>query len=394
MIEYTDEEKKELDKLYEQDFTKKLNKKEYEEYINEVFKDEIELYNKIEKLEERQDNQILNIVKDLQSKINNTKITDNKVSFSKKELEEHYNNFLNEKIENEKISDSNIKQYNSTKKFLFYFFKDKDNDLSFKFFKDLQNKFKQLPLNFLITKKNELKFEDVIKKEKVNYRKLNNKTINNHISRMNIFIEYLVYNEYIEINNCKKLKVLIEEKETVKEEYTKEDLENIFNSDLLLKEDKEFCKLSLFTGMRLEELHTLKKKNIDITEKLINIDLKDTKSKKHQRIIPISSYIFETLKNRIKNLDDEDLLYFSDKSLNAVGKYINRKLHKIIIEKYKTFHSFRKNFSQLIENTDADDKTKKYLMGHSLEKDITHKIYNRNKINIDKLRKCINQIKL
>ncbi len=395
MIEYTEEEKRELDKLYEQDFTKNLNKKEYEQYINEVFKDTIDLYNKIEKLEERQDNQILNIVKNLESKINNTttQTNDNNVSFSKKELEEYYDIFFKEKIE-EGISENTIKQYKSTKKFLLYFLKEKGNDLSFKFFKDLQNKFKQLPLNFLIKNKNLLKYEDVIKNETKNYKKLTNKTINNHILRIGSFIQFLEYNEYIKINNCTKLKNLPEEKETNKEEFSKEDLENIFNSDFLEERDKDFCKTALYSGLRLGELYSLTKEDIDIKNKLINVNLKDTTSKKHQRIIPISSCIFNILERRIKTINKKDKVFFNDKSQNATNKHITRRINKIVIEKSKTFHSFRKNFSQMIEDTDADYKTKKYLMGHSLEKDITHTIYNRNKINIDKLRQCIDKISI
>ena len=61
-----------------------------------------------------------------------------------------------------------------------------------------------------------------------------------------------------------------------------------------------------------------------------------------------------------------------------VGKRINRRLKSIVPIKEKTFHSFRKNFSQNIElNSKSEDKIKKYLMGHSQSKDITHAVYNR-----------------
>lgn len=111
--------------------------------------------------------------------------------------------------------------------------------------------------------------------------------------------------------------------------------------------------------------------------------------------MPIHKNLINTI-NYQKKQNRGDYLFFNgntDNEVRNVGKRINRRLKDIVNIKEKTFHSLRKNFSQEIElNTTAEDKIKKYLMGHSLSKDITHMVYNRGKMNISKLEDCIKQI--
>ena len=77
---------------------------------------------------------------------------------------------------------------------------------------------------------------------------------------------------------------------------------------------------------------------------------------------------------------------------------VNKNLENYFIEQNKdhtkkSFHSFRKNFSQEIElNTNAEEQIKKYLMGHSFSKDVTYMAYNGQKMNSPKQIDCINQI--
>ncbi len=261
--------------------------------------------------------------------------------------------------------------------------------MNFETFKDIQQKFQQLPNNFLTCKKYYTKkFEEIIKIKK--YDKLNNKTINNHMINFKSFFNFLEYIEVIKENPLAKIKLLPEDQEIKKIEYSQEDLELIFNSNLE-KEYKNMFKFGLYTGLRIEEVLSIKKMNVK--DNLINVDLQDTSSKKHNRIIPIHQNLMRVINYQKRHNSGSFLFFGGLKDLNKVGKKINDRLHKIIKNPYKTFHSLRKNFSQEIElKTDAEEKTKKYLIGHSFKKDVTHTVYNRGKMNIEKLEDCINQI--
>ncbi len=310
-----------------------------------------------------------------------------KINYSN--IENYFNEFLNQKIKIEKRGISTEKAYIASFNYL-KFSSDENTIYNFAFFKQFQKNLMIIPSNmnkfkkFQTTKIDEL--TKIYKKE--NYETLSNKTINNHMVNIGNFFDDLVYNEIIQINHCKKVKKLLEE-DSEKIAYSKDDLIKIFNSDLE-QELKQFCKVALYTGARIGEIANIKKDDIDFKENIIKIN--GTKTKNANRIMPISPHILDILKDRIKK-NKGQFLFFEDNNIDRIGKVLNRRLNKIIIEDVKSFHSFRKNFSQEILKTNAEEHTRKYLMGHSLNKDITHKIYNQNQMNMNKLFECIDSIK-
>ena len=304
-------------------------------------------------------------------------------------IEEYFNDYLDHKINIEKRSISSKKAYISS----FYYLKflsTPDTVYDFAFFKQFQKNLMLIPSNLNKFKKFEKlkidEIEKVYKQEK--YETLANKTINNHLNNIINFFDHLVYNEIIEINHVKKVKKL-EEEDSEKVAYSEADLIKIFTDKELEPELKEFCKVAIYTGCRIGEIANIKKADIDLKEKIININ--GTKTKNAIRIMPINPNILEIIEDKLQS-NKSEFLFFEDNNTDRIGKVLNRRLNKIITDEAKTFHSFRKNFSQKILETDAEEHTRKYLMGHSLNKDITHKIYNQNKMNMDKLFRCINAI--
>ncbi|NDK08952.1 tyrosine-type recombinase/integrase [Candidatus Gracilibacteria bacterium] len=307
-------------------------------------------------------------------------------------LDKYYNEFMEYKKNFDKISYSSLKSYKSSLLYLKYF-TDKNTIFNFSFFKDVQKKLQELPSNFFKYEKYHTKsFNEVLKMKKVeNFDTLNSKTINNHMSNYNKFFDYLIYEELLTDNPLNNIKSLAEE-ESEKVEYSQEDLDKIFSSGM---EKKYFnmCKFALYAGLRIQEILSIKKD--DIKDNLIHITLEDTSHKKHTRVIPIHKNILDLIEYQKKHNPSDYLFFdFSKKEEpKNVGKLVNRRLRKIINDSNKSFHSFRKNFSQEIElNTNGEEKTKKYLLGHSFKNDVTHSIYNKNKINIEKLVDCIKQI--
>lgn len=308
-------------------------------------------------------------------------------------LDNYYKDYIEHRKSFSNVSQSTIKANNASFRYLKYFLEE-NSQLNFKFFKELQKQFQELPKNFFKYPKYYEKtyLELLVFKEKENYDTLDTKTINAHINNFRLFFDYLRYEEIIDKNPLTEIKPLLETKGTNKEEYTTDELKKIFESDMDLSY-KNMCKVALYCGLRIEEVLSLKKENIK--DNLLYVDLEDKSTKKHQRIVPIHQNLLETLNYQIKKNRSEFIFFDGNigNEVKNVGKRINRRLKNIIDIKEKSFHSFRKNFSQNIElNSNSEDKIKKYLMGHSQSKDITHMIYNRGKVNIDKLVECISSL--
>ncbi|AOO63826.1 tyrosine-type recombinase/integrase [Sulfurospirillum halorespirans] len=372
-------------------------KKEEQEYYEWRWKDEIENDKRIEELEKRKENEIFEIVKILEKKLDNSPKIDEEINKIKNNvlinLDRYYSEYIDYRKNFVKVSNDSIRTSNSSFRYLKYFIKE-NTVFNFSFFKEIQKKFQELPANFFKYEKYYKKdFEEVLKlKDIENYEVLNTKTINNHMSNYSKFFDYLIYEEVLTENPLKNIKSLKEE-ESEKIEYSQEDIDKIFNSKME-KVYLNMCKFTIYTGLRLEEVLSVKKE--DIHDNLIHVTtLDDTTNKKHQRIIPVHKNIQNLIEYQKKHRKYKYLFFDYEKKneVKNAGKRVNNRLKKIVNDKDKSFHSFRKNFSQEIElNTNSDEKTKKYLMGHSFKNDVTHTVYNKNKINIEKLRDCINQI--
>jgi integrase len=312
----------------------------------------------------------------------------------KVDLLSYFNGFLEHKKNYDKVSDASIQKYKGSIEYLNYF-TEEDTELNFSFFKQLQKNLQELPSNFFkYSKYQDITFKELLElKKKENYKTLNPKTINGHITNYRLYFDYLVYEEIIKENPITKIMPLKEDKEVLREELTDEELTNLFNSDLIDKEFINMSKFALYTGLRLGEILTVKKANIK--DGLINIDLEDTSNKKHQRIIPIHTNLKDVINYQKKHNKGKNLFFncVDKKDIDNLGKRLRRQFNKVILEEKTTFHSLRKNFSQEIElNTTAEESVKKYLMGHTMSKNVTHTVYNRGKVNIDKLKNCIEQI--
>jgi len=362
-IIYTKEQLKELDAQHAQ--MPQLDSQDKEEYYKELFKEEIEIEQKIKELEQNKDNQILEIVKNLQ---HIQTPTPPKVSHF--DLDTQFEKYLQHKEKHEKISKSSLKAYAATYRYLEYF-TTKSTIFNFAFFKEIQQKLQLLPKDFFKHEKYyKSTFEEVLKLQKKEpCETLNTKTINNHMSNFKSFFDYLLYEEIIQDNPLSNIKPLQEQQETPKEEYTTQELELIFKSNIE-QDYLNMCKVALYAGLRIEEVLSIKKE--DIQDNLIHINLQDKTTKKHTRIIPIHKNLQSTINEQIKRNRGIYLFFEGNENHGArnIGKRVNRRLKSIVNSDFKTFHSLRKNFSQELElSTNAEDKIKKYLMGHSLSKD-------------------------
>lgn len=305
-------------------------------------------------------------------------------------LDNYWEDFLKQKRKDAGVMPSTIKGLNSAYRYLKLFCV-KGVYPDHKFYKKVQDYMEMLPNNFLKGKEwKGLTYQDIEKKfDNSNYPTLDAQTINKHMNAHKQFFANLSDENEIYLTNMDKLKKLWEEdkEDEIRNAYTDQDLINIFNSNLLDTDKKEFLLVSLFTGLRLSETSSLKGENI--IDNCVQIFKGKTKAAK--RIVPLHKEINDIILKR-SNTKNEYLFFNGNGSAN--GKKLNRALHKIIPDDDKTLHSLRKNFSQAMEATNVgEEKYQTYLFGHSITT-VRHKKYNKHKVNIDKLREIIDAIEI
>lgn len=235
----------------------------------------------------------------------------------------------------DKVSDSSYKAYASTfNKLKEFFDKKRIDELTIEDFEE---------------------FRDFLAEE----YNLVNKTVNNHMKYVNMFLEYGVNYKLIAENNVKGIESLREDKPE-KENFTNEDIRNIFAYDYP-QNIRDIFKIAAYTGMRVSEIISLTNESIKIDENEIQyFDILKSKTKSGIRTVPIHKDI----------LDDVLKMKFPlipEKSDNASQKEILRELYRVIDkESTKSTHTFRGTFlSKCINNFPHLILPIKAIVGHS-----------------------------
>jgi len=227
--------------------------------------------------------------------------------------------FLKQKEKVGKVGLSSIKMYKAALKDLMEHFQDTNiNELKYQDFENFQN--------FLIAKG------------------LNNKTINNKITYLRMFLDYAEKFELIEKNFANKLEMLKEEVKE-KENYTDEEINLLLENSP--KEFKNFLQVAMYTGMRLQEILAIKEVLIDEKTQIKYIQVGDSKTTSGIRKVPLHKELLN-MKFPLFNIKDGDVRAYS----TNLGKRINRYIDTIAKE--KTIHTFRATFINKIVNNFPD----------------------------------------
>ncbi len=340
--------------------------------------------------------------------INKLDINDSKSITIKEAIEK----FLDYKENVEKVKDATLSNYKSSFNYLYLFITDKTNIkiLNKRFFNELQNNFMKIPKDYLKAK-NKKDINEILE-NKNDLIKLDNGTINKHFMVYKSLYDFLVRNDYIQKNTV-EIKYLKEDNEIKKEEFEYEELDDLFNLKSVKKtkdsdeEVQNFFKFAYLTGMRLGEILRLRIEDIEEIQGHKIIDIKEGKTKTSIRLIPTNKDIDLILEEQIKKskngyifVDYQLKNRFSPKA-NPVGKRLNLKINNYLESKnkdksIKSLHSFRKNFTQTLylERFQLKEIVISKLLGHSVEDNITRKVYNRNKVEREALINAMSCIKL
>lgn len=310
-------------------------------------------------------------------------------------IEEVFKSFIKYSRKVKRVKENTFKEYETSFKWLLLDYKktskvyELENIDKWIEYRDLLT---TLPNNFFRRYKDGLDLDDIVyiilEENDENDKEtvlLNSKTINKHFITYNQFLNYLVLFKKIKSNPIDKLPQL-NTIENPHNSFTEDEINKLLK-DTKDREIKDFFNVLLHTGMRLSSVLNIRKENIDL--ELKTLDIIDDKTISGVRKIIIHNKIFNILNDYVKS--DKEHIFFETNGKDLVQKKINRHIKKIL-EEHKTIHSFRKNFTQKLFNICDDINLRKYIIGHSQLRDITFTTYNQEKINLDKLGKVINQI--
>ncbi len=212
------------------------------------------------------------------------------------------------------------------------------------------------------------------------------KTIKRKIATVKALFNFLEFEELIEINPFRKVKIRIKEPMILPRVMNIQEATKIFTiayqeldemhdnkeSYSFKEKNRDIAALELLfgTGVRVSELCTLKYNDIGIGFSSIRVN---GKGNKERNIQIINKDIKEALQNyyRLFSSDIENQKYFF---INRLGNRLSEQSVRLMIRKYRkkcqitkniTPHVFRHTFATLLLEQDVDIKYIQNLLGHS-----------------------------
>lgn len=182
---------------------------------------------------------------------------------------------------------------------------------------------------------------------------------------LHLLYEYAIANDYA-IKNYAKYLVLEKHIGKEKKIFTKEEID-IINKNIEKDEIYVILKILLYTGLRINELSNIKRPDINIEKRYI--DIKKSKTSSGVRKVPIHKDILELLLN---SLDRTDSIIFNNKKSHTKYAYINKIFKKVFPN--HVLHETRHTFITQAKKCKLNIYSLKKIVGHSI-KDITLDVY-------------------
>lgn len=218
----------------------------------------------------------------------------------------------------------------------------------------------------------------------INNSNLALETLKHDKNLMNQVFKFAIENDIVFKNYASFVKIKKEKSESIRKVFTPEEVEALWQSD---NPYAEVPLVLLYSGLRINELLTIEKKNVFLEERYMTGGLKSKAGK--NRIIPIHNKIMPIIRRRFENC--ENYLFETKKKKILQYNYFNQNYWKQLMDELNlehTTHDCRATFASKIDNTAANKTAVKRILGHS-NSDITEHYIHKN---IDDLLEAINLI--
>ncbi len=264
------------------------------------------------------------------------------------------------------------------------------------------NQFLEKFVNYKINQINKFDLKDYVENLFINSYKI--KTIKRKIAVLKAFFNYLEFDEIVEVNPFRKLKLSLKEPKLLPKTLELSEIKRVlkylyslknsyfdktsFSYKLLIR-DIVSIEILFSTGIRVSELSNLKKNEINIKQGIVKIFGKGSK----ERIIQIcDKEVLNLLKEYsiLFNLNSNPNNHFL---LNRLNNNFSEQSIRAMIHKYEqklglrqiTPHMFRHSFATLLLEEGVDVRYIQNMLGHSSIS--TTQIY--TKVNIKHQRKLL-----
>ena len=207
-------------------------------------------------------------------------------------------------------------------------------------------------------------------------QKQSTKTVNRKLSTLKSFYKYLMRNDYIQTNPMDKV-IAPKQRKNLPVFVSESEMENLFEwvefpNNFEGIRDQTILELFYATGIRLSELISIKRKDINCSQQTVKVLGK----RKKERIIPFSCKLLPVLEKYISAYENmfgffeqEDYFFVTKKGNklypNFVYRIVGKYLDMVSTVKKRSPHILRHTFATHLLNNGADLMAIKELLGHS-----------------------------
>lgn len=172
--------------------------------------------------------------------------------------------------------------------------------------------------------------------------------------------------------------------------------------DLLDDEMKAVTAIGAYSGMRINEICTLRESSIKTIEGVLCFEITEGKTKSAARIVPVHSKLIPLVKSLLKTTHSGFLFYHASITDRADGKRstwhtqqftrAKRKALSELAAERKVFHSLRHAFVQQLDRAQVPEDRIALLVGHERGNTESFKTYSKNAAAPQELKRYIEML--
>lgn len=172
--------------------------------------------------------------------------------------------------------------------------------------------------------------------------------------------------------------------------------------DLLDNEMKAVTAIGAYSGMRINEICTLRESSIKTIEGVLCFEITEGKTKSAARIVPVHSKLIPLVKSLLKTTHSGFLFYHASITDRADGKRstwhtqqftrAKRKALGELAAERKVFHSLRHAFVQQLDRAQVPEDRIALLVGHERGNTESFKTYSKNAAAPQELKRYIEML--